>query len=401
MESTDNFLCVDRRLVCVAHCISLLLVISADACSQSAATCVPGASTACSCLGGRSGVQVCQSNGTYAACDCDVPDMMSLSPGDLTYVFHPDLEYVLPIAWATRQPMPTSRFNLGVATVGGLLYAIGGDSGSYLSVVEAYDPSTDAWTTRAPMPTARAALAVATANGKIYAIGGVTTSDPNVRLSTVNEEYDPVADTWKTRAPMPSQTYQACGRTAGAAVNDKVYIWPGQCSFPPPAVLLEYDPSTDKWATKAALPGGAGSLTYNQILISRANASIFAFSQQYSYATAAEYSPGNDAWTTKPPVMNPDPPTGNAPMWTEFAATTKRIYAFGAQDTGTGRYTSTALYFDGSTSTWLLATPFSVPIELAATASIGSDIYVVGGAVVARTAPPVPVNTLAVGVEMP
>jgi hypothetical protein len=47
----------------------LVAVALASACSSSN-ICTPGQSIACACVGGGTGAQVCQTNGTYAACDC-------------------------------------------------------------------------------------------------------------------------------------------------------------------------------------------------------------------------------------------------------------------------------------------------------------------------------------------
>src|SRR5205814_1596928 len=55
----------------------------------------------------------------------------------------------------------------------------------------------DVWAVKAPMPTARRALAAAEVGGKIYAIGG---EGSRGRLQVV-EEYDPVSNTWTTKAP--------------------------------------------------------------------------------------------------------------------------------------------------------------------------------------------------------
>jgi hypothetical protein len=54
--------------------------------------------------------------------------------------------------------------------------------------VEEYNPVTDTWKKKAKMPTARAWLSTSVVNGKIYAIGGSV--DAVVPLSTV-EEYTP------------------------------------------------------------------------------------------------------------------------------------------------------------------------------------------------------------------
>ena len=51
----------------------------------------------------------------------------------------------------------------------------------------------------APLPHARSEIAVAEANGKIYVLGGY--ADGFVDQS-LNEEYDPVSNTWRVRAPM-------------------------------------------------------------------------------------------------------------------------------------------------------------------------------------------------------
>jgi uncharacterized protein YaiE (UPF0345 family) len=117
--------------------------------------------------------------------------------------------------WVTQAAMPTARFALAVAEVGGKLYAIGGQvSGAGLNTVEEYDPVANIWTTKAPMPTARYGLAVAEVGGKLYAIGGFG----NGYLNTV-EEYDPVANAWATKAAMPTTR----AYLAAAAVGGKVY----------------------------------------------------------------------------------------------------------------------------------------------------------------------------------
>lgn len=139
--------------------------------------------------------------------------------------------------WTKKTPMPTPRFGMSVAVVNGLIYAIGGWAGwPELSIVEIYDPTTNSWSTTvpvnaattaigtagallAPMPTARDDFGFAVVNGVIYAIGGdinafyAGTLDPfGVVIpgsgipccTTVMEAYDTVANTWTTKAPMPT-----------------------------------------------------------------------------------------------------------------------------------------------------------------------------------------------------
>jgi hypothetical protein len=110
-------------------------------------------------------------------------------------------------SWSTKAAMPTPRANLAVVIgADGLIYAIGGYNGtSYLATVEAYNPSTNTWscstgdasagcssTTLAPMPTARTATA-AVANGIIYIAGGYNGSS---YLSFL-EAYNPTTNQWE------------------------------------------------------------------------------------------------------------------------------------------------------------------------------------------------------------
>ena len=78
-------------------------------------------------------------------------------------------------AWASRASMPTPRGLFGASSVGGTIYAIGGTmfGPDKLVVVEAYDPETDTWTTKADLPTPRNAVSTSVVDGKIYAIGAM------------------------------------------------------------------------------------------------------------------------------------------------------------------------------------------------------------------------------------
>ena len=115
--------------------------------------------------------------------------------------------------------MPTARYGLAAAEVGGKIYAIGGvgSGGGILNVVEEYDPASDTWATTVHMPTARYDLAAAAVGGKIYAIGGLNGGVLNV--VDVVEEYDPAHDTWTTKAPMLTARYDL----AAAGVGGKIY----------------------------------------------------------------------------------------------------------------------------------------------------------------------------------
>ena len=128
-------------------------------------------------------------------------------------------------SWTTMAPMPTARGGLGVATVNGKIYAIGGLSGgSPFNVNEMYDPGTNEWTTETPMPTARSGCAIAVYDNEIYVIGGEVGSKEFVGN---NEVYDPGTNTWETEASMPTPRADL----SASVVNGKIYLIGGEVIF--------------------------------------------------------------------------------------------------------------------------------------------------------------------------
>jgi N-acetylneuraminic acid mutarotase len=81
-------------------------------------------------------------------------------------------------SWTTKAPMPTARWFLaGALGKDGKIYAIGGsltNADIGVSTVEAYDPSTNTWATAPSLQVARSSLGAGSLGGRIYAVGGET-----------------------------------------------------------------------------------------------------------------------------------------------------------------------------------------------------------------------------------
>ncbi len=87
--------------------------------------------------------------------------------------------------WRERAPMSMRRGGLGVATIAGSLYAIGGGWNGYLAFNERYDPRSDQWSAiESPLLGQWRNLAVVAAKTRIYALGGW-----NGDFMDVNQEY--------------------------------------------------------------------------------------------------------------------------------------------------------------------------------------------------------------------
>ena len=159
--------------------------------------------------------------------------------------------------WSTKAPMPTPRDLSGTngAVVDGKMYVIGGNAkskgggfGFCTDANEAYDPVTDTWTTRAPMPTARCHIAAVELNGLIYAVGGTNTSGSE-RYATV-EIYNPVTNSWTKGTPMPTARDQV---TAGV-IDGILYVVGGMKLSGALDTVEAFDPKTNRWTTKAHMP---------------------------------------------------------------------------------------------------------------------------------------------------
>ena len=149
-------------------------------------------------------------------------------------------------SWTTMAPMPTARGGLGVATVNGKIYAIGGLNGDLpVNVNEQYNPGTNTWTTETPMPTARSGCAIAVYDNKIYVIGGEVGNG----FVGNNEVYDPGTNTWETKASMPIPRADL----SASVVNGKIYLiggkeYSGTSPYYSETNVNEvYDPANNTW----------------------------------------------------------------------------------------------------------------------------------------------------------
>src|SRR5439155_26130642 len=110
--------------------------------------------------------------------------------------------------WITKASMPTARHSPAAGVIDGILYVVGGrdNDQNWVRTLEAYDPATNTWTTKTPMPTARGHLGAGVVNGLLYAVGGAVDDFPTppATVFAAVEAYDPLTNTWATKAPMPT-----------------------------------------------------------------------------------------------------------------------------------------------------------------------------------------------------
>jgi hypothetical protein len=95
--------------------------------------------------------------------------------------------------------------------------------------------------------TARGALAAAVLDGRIHALGGA-----GDRPLDSHEVYDPATDTWTTRSAMPTPR----DHLAVVSLGGQLFAISGRRSFfgQKYAHVEIYDPATDSWQTAVPLP---------------------------------------------------------------------------------------------------------------------------------------------------
>ncbi len=225
--------------------------------------------------------------------------------------------------WKKKNPMPLASHHVAFTEMRGKIYAFGGfvlpESGppAWRPIANAweYDPAADRWKALAPMPTARGSPVVAAVGDRIYVIGGATTppgsketavhpARPHVSLGTV-EEYDPATDTWRQRAAMPTPRNHA---TAGV-VNGRIYVIGGRVGAAFISVgsnvdvVEEYDPGADAWGSvRARMPSARSAMASGvhggRIYVSGGEGQNA--QAMYTFRALEAYDPAANRWTTLP-----------------------------------------------------------------------------------------------------
>ncbi|KAA6427072.1 MAG: isoform A [Trebouxia sp. A1-2] len=140
-------------------------------------------------LGGRAG------NGTGSEL-CTVEMCSSIPTGASS-----EFEGPTPVEWLFTSDMTVPRTCLAAASLGGSLYAVGGQAGRQIwDTVEAYDAQQDAWVQlRGHMHSERKYTSAGVLHGRLYVAGGMTST--RTRLASV-EAYDPREGKWSLIAAM-------------------------------------------------------------------------------------------------------------------------------------------------------------------------------------------------------
>lgn len=124
--------------------------------------------------------------------------------------------------WETAAPIPQGAEEVYGVAAGGKLYVFGGRIGSVfipkannIDLVEEYDPAADRWDLKAPMPTPRSASAWGVHNGRICVAGGEIRHRDIWGAYTAVEAFAPKSNTWTRLPPMAMPRHGLAGDFIG------------------------------------------------------------------------------------------------------------------------------------------------------------------------------------------
>lgn len=299
--------------------------------------------------------------------------------------------------WRTKVPMPEARAEVGVAALNGRVYVVGGtvqqgdQPREYVTtLVTSYDPRTDHWSQHAPLPLPLSHVGVAALGGKLYAFGGFT-DIVHLQPQSVSYVYDPRSDRWTRLPDMPRKL----GSVAVAAVDGTLHLVGGRDSHdvrPIPGIQpplsqgfgtvrthLVYNPAQRSWTQAEPLPGeprdhaGIAVIGHTIHIFGGRVADV-----ADNLARHDVYNTRTGQWTTAAPL--PTPRSAGAATVLDG----RIIYAGGeCKSAGgadpTGTYDDVTAY-SPRTDRWVTLSPLPQARHGFGAARIGNRAYFVGGA---------------------
>uniref|UniRef100_W5LKW1 Intracisternal A particle-promoted polypeptide n=1 Tax=Astyanax mexicanus TaxID=7994 RepID=W5LKW1_ASTMX len=106
--------------------------------------------------------------------------------------------------WTTVSSLHQARSGLGVATLEGMIYVVGGEKDSMIfDCAERYDPVTKQWAAVSSLNFPRCGVGVCPCHGALYALGGWIGSE----IGKTMERFDPEENKWEVIGNMPVPRY--------------------------------------------------------------------------------------------------------------------------------------------------------------------------------------------------
>jgi N-acetylneuraminic acid mutarotase len=285
--------------------------------------------------------------------------------------------------WSSGAPMPEPSRGHAAVLFGNKVYVFGGDSpagqtSSAYAKTRVFDPGANTWTTKTPMPVGSYAVQAYAVGSKIYVF-------PSSGLNGFQNdvlEYDPVADSWVTKASSPTYRYSY----SSAAINGKIYLlagdgtiddgpWVSGKEWIVKSHVEIYDPATDLWSTGASAPapfaGAATCAIGDEIYMFGGNDS-----DRTPHAATWVYNVTTNSWSARSPL--------SAPRWRAGCVRIgDHFYVFSGSEGAT--VAEAVSRYDPATDAWTVPSRLANPRMAITGVAVGSKIILLGGMTPALT----------------
>ncbi|UOQ64656.1 malectin domain-containing carbohydrate-binding protein [Hymenobacter volaticus] len=159
--------------------------------------------------------------------------------------------------WNFGPSLPAPRGSNAAALVGRKIHAFGGvlpdrhtDAGDHY--VLDVDNLAAGWQSAAPLPNPRNHLAGASLGGKVYAIGGQYGHDQGRDINSLVHVYDPATNTWTRLPDLPGP--RSHFEPGTFTLDGQILIVGGSNNSTDYADILSYTPDTNSWRQYCSLP---------------------------------------------------------------------------------------------------------------------------------------------------
>jgi N-acetylneuraminic acid mutarotase len=238
------------------------------------------------------------------------------------------------------------------------------------------EPDRGVWRTAAPAPTKRTEVAAGTLSDKIYVVGGFAQprfgNVMRLAITPALEVYDPSTDRWTSKAPMPVGLHHAgLGVTGGRLYVIGGYRQSGLSGWQPVATVYAYNPVKDTWAERAPMPTARGALA-----VTVHDGQLYAIGGYDGKANRAEvevYDPVKNVWVSRAPLPTPRDHLASA-------AISGKVYAIGGRLNGDYRRNlAVTEAYDPVTNRWTRVGDLPTARSGITASEVGGKIYVFGG----------------------
>jgi N-acetylneuraminic acid mutarotase len=277
-----------------------------------------------------------------------------------------------PGRWTARAPLPVPRSEMAWAVAhAGKVHVLGGYAEQRVDrpYHHVYDPATDTWATGAPLPRGANHVGVAVLDGRLYAVGGFV--EQNRRPHADCFVLDLAAGRWTAIAPLP----RPCGSVACVALDGRLHGIGGAIgdTFPTKKSVdwhLVYEPQADRWTARAPMPTArdhTGTLVVGALIhVIGGRVDSFHTNSNLHHV----YDPARDAWATRRPL--PTARSGHGAVLHRG-----RIFVMGGE--GTDRVYGQNEAYDPAGDRWEAHAPMLTPRHGFGAAAVGEAVHVVGG----------------------